>query len=160
MVRIYLVSLMVLAILVMLLAAPAPANASTIRGLVTDADGAAVQGAAVTLFDSDRAEVTTVQTDAGGNFAFVNAKIGTDSFTVRVFYNDGRQTYTNAAAYLTELYPARGDQSIPKKDTTLGTLHLATSSASSAKPTLDPAGLSAMITVLAFLVVASRSKKM
>jgi hypothetical protein len=138
--------LLIILALALLCAAPALAGTCTIRGTVTDADGAPVPGAQVTLFDANRAEVTTVVTDAGGSFAFANVRVDTDVCTVRVFYNDRRQTYNNAA-YFTESYPATGDQSIPKKDTRLGTLHLSTSPAASSRQT---PGLSATAVASAF----------
>jgi hypothetical protein len=138
----------------LLCVAPALAGTCTIRGTVTDVDGTPVQGAQVTLFDANRAEVTTVVTDAGGSFAFASVHVNTDQCTVRVFYNDRRQTYNNAA-YFTEWYPATGDQSIPKKDTRLGTLHLSASSSSTSRPSLSSAGLSAIVTALALTIVAA-----
>lgn len=140
--------------LALLCATPALAGTCTIRGTVTDADGVPVQGAQVTLFDGNRAEVTTVETDAGGNFAFIGARVDTADCTVRVFYNDRRQTYNNAA-YFTEWYPAAGDQSIPKKDTRLGTLHL---SASSSMPPPTP-GLSAIAAALALAAAMGAIKR-
>lgn len=143
----------------MLCAAPALAGTCTIRGTVTDADGNPVQGAQVTLFDANRAEVTTTETDVRGGFAFVNVRVDTDMCTVRVFYNDLRQTYTNAA-YFTELYPATGDQFIDKKDTRLGGYHKAVSSTSSFPTSLNPTGLTAPVTALAFMVLAAASLAM
>jgi hypothetical protein len=139
---------LVILALALLCAAPALAGTCTIRGTVTDADGAPVQGAQVTLFDANRAEVTTTETDAGGGFAFVNARVDTDVCTVRVFYNDRRQTYTNAA-YFTEWYPATGDRAIDKKDTRLAMYHR---SGSPAAPSRQTPGLSAIATASAFVL--------
>ncbi len=102
--------------------APAVAGTCTIRGTVTDADGVAIPGADVTLFDADRSELTSVKTDSSGNFAFTNVYVSSNLCTVRVFYNDRHQTYTNAA-YFTEWYDANGDHTVPLKDTWLNTYH-------------------------------------
>ena len=136
-----------------LLSAPAMAGTCTIRGTVTDADGIPVGGAQVTLFDGNRAEVTTVETDAGGNFVIPGARVDTADCTVRVFYNDRRQTYNNAA-YFTVSYPATGDRLIPVKDTRLETLHL---SASASTPPRTP-GVSATAAALAFMLAMGAVK--
>ena len=152
--------ILALAGMALLCGSPAQAGTCTIRGTVTDADGNPVQGALVTLFDANRAEVTTVETDTGGGFAFVNARVDTDVCTVRVFYNDLHQTYNNAA-YFTESYPATGDQFIPKKDTRLGTLHLSTSSSSASRPSLSSTGLSAIAAAFILAaVIVSRQKSL
>ncbi len=139
--------------LALLCTAPALAGTCTVRGTVTDADGHYVKGAQVTLFDAGRAEVTTVESDAKGNFAFVNARVDTDVCTVRVFYNDGHQTYNNVA-YFMEWYPARGSQSIPAVDTRLETLHLSAAPSSASRLRLTP-GLSAISAALAFMLVVA-----
>ncbi|HTX43486.1 MAG TPA: carboxypeptidase-like regulatory domain-containing protein [Methanocella sp.] len=136
-----------------LISTPALAGTCTLRGTVTDADGNPVEGAQVTLFDANRAEVTTVDTDAGGHFAFIGARVDTGDCTVRVFYNDLHRTYNNAA-YFTEWYPATGDRSIPEKDTRLETLHLSASPSSAPRAPLTP-GLSAAATVLALMAGAA-----
>ncbi len=146
--------LLIILALVLVCTAPALAGTCTIRGTVTDADGSPVRGALVTLFDGNRAEVTTVETDAGGNFAFVNARVDTEACTVRAFYNDGRQTYTNAA-YFTQWYSASGDRSIPGEDTRLGTLRLSGRSPPASRPPLSPTGLSTVGAALAFALVAA-----
>ncbi len=142
--------LLIILALVLLCVAPALAGTCTLRGTVTDADGNPVPGAKVTLFDGNRAEVTTVDTDSSGNFVFASARVPTDVCTVRVFYNDLRQTYNNAA-YFTQSYRAAGEQSIPKSDTRLETLHL--SASSNAQTPLTP-GLTAVASALALMLVA------
>ncbi len=156
--RIFLI-ILALAGVALLCGAPALAGTCTIRGTVTDADGAPVQGAQVTLFDANRAEVTTTETDAGGGFAFVNARVGTDVCTVRVFYNDHRQTYTNAA-YFTEWYPATGDRAIDKRDTRLAMYHSSGSPATSSRQTPGlPAIAAASAFTLAYIGKRVRENK-
>jgi hypothetical protein len=145
-----------LAFLLVMSAVPAAASTCTVRGTVTDADGVPVQGADVTLFDGDRSEITSVKTDASGNFAFVNVQVNTGLCAVRAFYNDGHQTYTNAA-YFTEWYQANRNLNIPLKDMRLQTYHK-TPQSSSGSPASTP-GLTALAASLAFAAVAIGSKK-
>ena len=140
-----------------LISTPALAGTCTLRGTVTDADGNPVEGAQVTLFDANRAEVTTVDTDAGGHFAFIGARVDTGDCTVRVFYNDLHRTYNNAA-YFTEWYPATGDRSIPVKDTRLGTLHLSASPSSAPLPTPGPSAIVAALALMAAVGTIKRHR--
>lgn len=155
--RVYLI-LLALAFLLVMSAVPAAASTCTIRGTVTDADGVPVQGADVTLFDGDRSEITSVKTDANGNFAFVNVNVDTGYCSVRAFYNDKHQTYTNAA-YFTEQYKATGNLNIPLKDMRLETYHKTPQSSSSPGSPVSTPGLTALAASLAFAAVAIGSKK-
>jgi hypothetical protein len=147
-----------LAFLFVMSAVPAAASTCTVRGTVTDADGVPVQGADVTLFDGDRSEITSVKTDASGNFAFVNVQVNTGLCAVRAFYNDGHQTYTNAA-YFTEWYQANRNLNIPLKDMRLQTYHKTPQSSSSPGSPASTPGLTTLAASLAFAAVAIGSKK-
>ena len=139
------------AIMAMAFTVPALAGTCTISGTVTDAVGNPVQGATVTLFDGNRADVMTIETDAGGQFSFVNAQVGTDVCTVRVFYNDRHQTYTNPS-YFNKWYPATGEQLIDKNYTILETYRKPTPTPTSSIPSaLAPFSLTLPATAFAFL---------
>jgi hypothetical protein len=115
-------TLLAAALAIIFCAIPALAVTSTINGIVTDTDGRPVPGAVVTVFDSNRAEVTSVDTGADGRFIFDQIQLNTDLFTIRVFYTDRHQSYTNIA-YLTKWFPSKGDISIDPKDTRLEGYH-------------------------------------
>jgi hypothetical protein len=139
--------------IIVLCVAPALAATCNIRGTVTDAAGNPVQGASVTIFDSNRAEVSTINTNAAGQFSFTSLRINTDLFTVRVFYNDYQRTYTNPSYFFT-WYPASGDQTINSSDTRLDDLRATPfPSVPSAGPTASP-GLSLLAGTSAVLVAA------
>lgn len=147
--------LLAVAIMAMVFTAPALAGTCTISGIVTDAAGNPVQGATVTLFDGDRADVMTIETDSGGQFSFVNVQVGTDVCTVRVFYNDRRQTYTNPS-YFYKWYPATGEQFIDKNYTTLENYRKPTSSPASLIPSaLEPISLTLPATAFALMLAAA-----
>jgi len=110
--------LLALLLLIITLAAPAAASTLTVRGTVTDADGRPVPGADVTLFDGYRTEIMSVKTGSTGSFAFTDVSVDTSYFSIRAFYNDGRQTYTNAG-YFTTQYEVKGNAVIPLADTRL-----------------------------------------
>jgi hypothetical protein len=149
--RLYVI-LLALAITAIAFTAPALAGTCTISGVVVDAVGSPVQGATVTLFDGNRADVMTIDTGADGEFSFVNVQVGTNECTVRVFYNDRRQTYTNPS-YFNQWYPATGEQIIDKNYTTLETYRKPTSSTTSLIPSaLAPSGLTLPATALAFML--------
>jgi hypothetical protein len=156
--RIYFM-LLAAALLIVFCAIPALAVASTIDGVVTDADGRPVPGAVVTLFDSSRAEVTSVDTGAGGRFVFDSVQLNTDLFTIRVFYTDRHQSYTNVA-YLTKWFPSKDAISIDKKDTRLEGYHKTTPTPSTIIPPVNlpfpvsTPGFSAPGTVLILAITA------
>ncbi|HTY90016.1 MAG TPA: carboxypeptidase-like regulatory domain-containing protein [Methanocella sp.] len=155
--RAYLV-LPALAVLLAICTAPATASTCTVHGSVTDAAGNPVQGADVTLFNGDRTEITSVKTDASGNFVFANVDVGTNLCTVRVFYNDLRQTYTNAA-YFDVWYQASGDVSVPIKDARLNMYHKASSTASSSGSPFATPAPTFLISILTLLTAAIIVKK-
>ncbi len=149
------VILLAVAITAIAFTAPALAGTCTVSGIVTDADGSPVQGATVTLFDGNRADVMTIETDAGGQFSFVNVSVVTDVCTVRVFYNDRHQTYTNPS-YFNKWYPATGVQFIDKNNTILETYHKPLPSPSSLIPSaLAPFSLTSVATAFAFTLAAA-----
>lgn len=76
-----------------LLAAPARSWAdttATIQGTVTDATGAVVPGASVTVTNEGTNQARTMKTDAGGNFIFLLLPVG--NYTLQV-ENQGFQTH-------------------------------------------------------------------
>ena len=70
---------LVLACLLVPRIASAQFDAATVLGAVTDATGARVPGATVTLKNADTGIVSTTITDSEGNYQFLNVRIGTYS---------------------------------------------------------------------------------
>ncbi len=144
-------------LLIVAFAAPVAASTSTIRGTVTDTDGRPVPGADVTLFDGYRTEIMSVKTGTTGSFTFTDVGLDTSYFTVRAFYNDGHQTYTNAG-YFTTQYETKGNVVIPLADTRLENYRRPASSTARSSPASTPAP--AILSVLfALFVVATGIKK-
>lgn len=56
-------------------------DAATVLGTLNDPNGAAISGATMTLKSVETNSIATQQTDADGNFQFLNVKIGTYSVT-------------------------------------------------------------------------------
>ena len=150
--------LLALAVFAVLCASPAFASTCTVHGIVTDANGDPVQGADVTLFDGNRAEITSVTTDASGRFTFNNVNVDTGLCTVRVFYNDLHQTYNNAA-YFDVWYTASGDVSVPLKDTRLGLYHKTSSTATSPGSPMSTPSFTYIAAMIALFLVAAGIKK-
>ncbi len=149
--RVYFI-LLALLLLIITLAAPAAASAFTVRGTVTDADGRPVPGADVTLFDGYRTEIMSVKTSSTGSFAFTDVSVDTSYFSIRAFYNDGHQTYTNAG-YFTTQYEVKGNAVIPLADTRLENYHRPASSTAGRSPASTD-GPTALIACVAFLAAA------
>ncbi len=148
-----------LAALVIFSILPVTAATCTVHGIVIDADGNPVPGAVVTLFDGDRTELSSVTTNAAGSYTFSNVYVSTDLCTVRVFYNDLRKTYNNAA-YFDVWYQARGDVTIPTKDSQLGTYHrTTTASASTSGSPLSTPAPTIIVSLLALFAVAIITRK-
>lgn len=82
--------------------APGPAHAQvlygSIVGNVTDASGAAVPGAAVTLTHNERKLSRETVTDAAGTYAFSTIQTGTYTLTINL---PGFRSYTDAAVPVT-----------------------------------------------------------
>ncbi len=70
-----------LAVLLLAPAAFAQFDTATVLGAVTDATGAALPKATVTLKNVATGITATVQTDENGNYQFSNVKIGTYTLT-------------------------------------------------------------------------------
>ena len=85
-------AIVMLVALCLLLAAPAlpQSSTSTVLGSVTDAQGAAIVGANVTLVNEGTQERRTASSDESGNFQFTNILPG--NYTARV-ESEGFQAY-------------------------------------------------------------------
>lgn len=149
--RVYFI-LLALLLLIIAITAPSEASAFTVRGTVTDADGRPVPDADVTLFDGYRTEIMSLKTSSTGSFSFTDVSVDTSYFSIRAFYNDGHQTYTNAG-YFTTQYEVKGNMVIPLADTRLENYHRPVSSTARNSPASTPA--SGMITVLVALCVVA-----
>jgi hypothetical protein len=147
------VFLFALVAITVMCAAPALAATCNISGTVTDAAGLPVQGASVTIFDYNRAEVSTMVTNAAGQFSFTGLHVNTDLFTVRVFYNNYQRTYTNPS-YFFDWYPASGDQVINSSDTRLEDLNVAASPTASPLASEATPGLAALTALTAIMIAA------
>lgn len=154
--RVYFI-LSALLLLTIALAVPAAASTCTIRGTVTDTDGRPVPGADVTLFDGYRTEIMSLKTSSTGSFAFTDVSLDTSYFTIRAFYNDGHQTYTNAG-YFTTQYETKGNVVIPLADTRLENYRRPASSTARSSPASTPAPALTTV-ILALFIVAMGIKK-
>lgn len=104
--------LFITAAVAVLLAAPAFATGNfTISGTVSDANGAPIQGADVTLADNYEHPVKTIKTDANGNFLFEDANVSTNLCALLVSYYDGNTTIKLPGYYI-KRYPASGIQHV------------------------------------------------
>lgn len=148
--------MLALLLLIIAIAAPAEASAFTVRGTVTDADGRPVPGADVTLFDGYRTEIMSLKTSSTGSFSFTDVSVDTSYFSIRAFFNDGHQTYTNAG-YFTTQYEVKGNVVIPLADTRLENYHRPVSSTAPNSPASTPAA--GIITVLVALCVVATGIK-
>lgn len=73
-----------------------PMQVFTVTGQATDANGNQLPGAEVHLFDGIYNEIGVTTSDAGGNFAFTDARAAAPGCKVQVFYrSDGKLYHTD-----------------------------------------------------------------